>query len=60
LLTAESASVTLLIGPEGGFTPAERELALRHGFFACRLAAHTLRTETAAIAAIGAVVALLQ
>jgi 16S rRNA (uracil1498-N3)-methyltransferase len=59
LLTAESASVTLLIGPEGGFTPEERELALRHNFAACRLAEHVLRTETAAIAALGAVVATL-
>jgi 16S rRNA (uracil1498-N3)-methyltransferase len=55
----EAQRITLLIGPEGGLTPAERELALRHGFIACRLAAHVLRTETAAIAAVGAVVALL-
>jgi 16S rRNA (uracil1498-N3)-methyltransferase len=60
LLAASSPSVSLLIGPEGGFSADERELALRHGFAACRLADHTLRTETAAIAALGAVVATLQ
>ncbi|HEX2880953.1 MAG TPA: RsmE family RNA methyltransferase [Polyangiaceae bacterium] len=59
LLSGDSPVVTLLIGPEGGFTPEERELALRHGFTACRLADHVLRTETAAIAAVAAVVATL-
>jgi 16S rRNA (uracil1498-N3)-methyltransferase len=60
VLDRDPPSVTLLIGPEGGFTPAERELALRYGFIACRLADHVLRTETAAIAAVAAVVATLQ
>jgi 16S rRNA (uracil1498-N3)-methyltransferase len=59
VLDREAKGITLLIGPEGGLTSAERELALRHGFTACRLADNVLRTETAAIAAVAAVVAML-
>lgn len=39
----------LLIGPEGGFTPAESDAALRCGFTPVKLGARVLRTETAAI-----------
>lgn len=49
-----TSSVTLLIGPEGGLTPAEHALAARGGFTSMRLGPRILRTETAAIAAIGA------
>ena len=38
---------TVLIGPEGGWSPAERDL----GFVSVGLGAHVLRTETAALAA---------
>ncbi|MBB4078213.1 16S rRNA (uracil1498-N3)-methyltransferase [Lewinella aquimaris] len=44
--------VSLAIGPEGGFSPAEASLALRHGFHYTSLGPHRLRTETAAIAAV--------
>jgi len=44
--------VTLLVGPEGGLTDAEREAALRAGFVARSLGPRVLRTETAAIAAL--------
>jgi 16S rRNA (uracil1498-N3)-methyltransferase len=44
-------AVLVAVGPEGGFTAAERELLLGGGFRAVRLGAHTLRFETAAIAA---------
>jgi 16S rRNA (uracil1498-N3)-methyltransferase len=43
--------LTVVIGPEGGFTADERDRLLAAGFDAIRLGAHTLRFETAAIAA---------
>jgi 16S rRNA (uracil1498-N3)-methyltransferase len=43
---------TLLIGPEGGLTEAEREKAARLGFQAYGLGPRILRTETAAVAAL--------
>jgi len=42
---------TILIGPEGDFTPAEIELALRNGYKPLTLGNTRLRTETAALAA---------
>lgn len=45
---------TLLIGPEGGFTESEAQLAQQMGFIPIRLGARTLRTETAALAGIAA------
>jgi 16S rRNA (uracil1498-N3)-methyltransferase len=51
------ARLTVVIGPEGGLTPDERERVLRAGFEAIRLAAYTLRFETAAVAAATAAVA---
>ncbi|HET9275238.1 MAG TPA: RsmE family RNA methyltransferase [Gemmatimonadales bacterium] len=51
------ARLTVVVGPEGGLTPDERERVLRAGFEAVRLAAHTLRFETAAVAAAAAAVA---
>lgn len=47
---AESASLGLLIGPEGGLSPSELQQAQDSGFLAVRLASAVLRTETAAIA----------
>ncbi|HSD73990.1 MAG TPA: 16S rRNA (uracil(1498)-N(3))-methyltransferase [Steroidobacteraceae bacterium] len=52
------SAVTLLIGPEGGLSPAERSLAMQAGFNALRLGPRVLRTETAAIAALSALQAL--
>lgn len=49
------AAVTLLAGPEGGFTGAETALAQRYGFVALRLGPRVLRTETAALAALAAI-----
>lgn len=42
-------SVALLIGPEGGFTEQEIDLARSSGFDACSLGPRILRAETAAI-----------
>ncbi len=45
--------VYIMIGPEGGFTGKEVELAKRHGFIPVKLGQRILRTETAAITLIG-------
>jgi 16S rRNA (uracil1498-N3)-methyltransferase len=50
-----SEPVTVLVGPEGGLTGAEREAAARAGYHPVRLGPHTLRFETAALAAAAAV-----
>lgn len=47
---APADSATLLIGAEGGFSPAEGDTALLCGFTPVRLGARVLRTETAAVA----------
>ena len=46
------AAVLLLVGPEGGLTSAEEEAAAAAGFEPCSLGPHTLRVETAAVAAV--------
>jgi 16S rRNA (uracil1498-N3)-methyltransferase len=43
-------AVTLAVGPEGGFSPAERATAERAGWQRICLGAYTLRVETAALA----------
>ena len=47
--------VTVLIGPEGDFSPEEAALALDAGFLPIHLGPSRLRTETAALAAVAAV-----
>lgn len=54
--TIISSPITVLIGPEGGLSAAECELALQHGFANISLGPRILRTETAGIA----IVAILQ
>ncbi len=54
-LLPENNSVTLLTGPEGGFSSVERETAKAAGFIPVRLGARILRTETASLAALAAV-----
>jgi len=51
-------NVILLIGPEGGFTPEEIELAIKAGFQAISLGKRILRTESAGIAAISTIHAI--
>jgi 16S rRNA (uracil1498-N3)-methyltransferase len=46
------ASVTVLIGPEGGLAQDEEQAARAAGFTAVRLGPRVLRTETAALAAV--------
>jgi 16S rRNA (uracil1498-N3)-methyltransferase len=47
--------VTVVIGPEGGFTGDERSALLTAGYLPVALGRHTLRFETAALAAAAAV-----
>jgi len=47
--------ICLLSGPEGGFSEAERAAAIAADFVPIRLGPRTLRTETAALAAITAI-----
>jgi 16S rRNA (uracil1498-N3)-methyltransferase len=47
-----AGAVMLAIGPEGGFTAAEIEAALNHGWQRASLGRAVLRIETAAIAAV--------
>ncbi len=42
---------TILIGPEGGFSPEEIELANKNNFLAVKLGTSRLRTETAGVVA---------
>jgi 16S rRNA (uracil1498-N3)-methyltransferase len=51
-LPAELSSLTVAIGPEGGWSQAERDLAQQHQFIALQLGQRVLRTETAAVAAV--------
>ena len=51
-------SVILLVGPEGGLTPEERQRAETRGFMPVRFGPRVLRTETAPLAAIAAMQAL--
>jgi 16S rRNA (uracil1498-N3)-methyltransferase len=50
-----SANVALFIGPEGGWTDAERTQAIAAGWQPVSLGPLVLRAETAAAAAIGIV-----
>ncbi|MEQ1531402.1 MAG: 16S rRNA (uracil(1498)-N(3))-methyltransferase [Methylococcales bacterium] len=54
-LKPEHMLVTLLTGPEGGFSDREREAAKQAGFIPVRLGSRILRTETASLAALSAV-----
>ena len=49
---ASANSVTLAIGPEGGWSENEIKLAEIHGFVPVHLGNRILRTETAAVAAV--------
>ncbi len=55
---AGATSVVVLIGPEGGFTPAEAASAASAGFVPWRFAEHVLRVETACSAAVAVLRAL--
>lgn len=45
-------SITMVVGPEGGFAEPEIKLALKHGFHTLTLGPRILRTETAGLVAL--------
>lgn len=51
---SEDSEITVLIGPEGDFSPGEASLAVKCGFIPVHLGPSRLRTETAAVTAVTA------
>lgn len=51
-------AVTLLVGPEGGYTDQEEDGAIAHGAIALSMGPRILRTETAGLAALAALNAI--
>ena len=58
-LPTGEAGIALAIGPEGGWAPRDREQLRAAGFEGLRLGPRILRTETAGLAAVAALQALL-
>nr|WP_199067155.1 16S rRNA (uracil(1498)-N(3))-methyltransferase [Chromobacterium sp. ASV5] len=54
-IAAEPARGWLMVGPEGGFSPREEDASLAAGWTPLKLGPRILRTETAALAAVGAI-----
>lgn len=52
-------AITIMIGPEGDFDPAEMDIARAAGFVAARLGPTRLRSETAALAALAIAIGAL-
>lgn len=50
-------AVTVMIGPEGGFSPDEERSAIEHGALALSMGPRVLRTETAGLAALATLIA---
>jgi 16S rRNA (uracil1498-N3)-methyltransferase len=59
-VSASTDSVAFLLGPEGGWTDHERTAAQSAGWTAVSLGGHILRAETAGIAALSVVNAVLR
>lgn len=51
-------ALSLVVGPEGGFTDAEENLALAHGALMLSMGPRILRTETAGMSALAAINAI--
>jgi len=54
-ISSTPSAITILIGPEGGFSDNERRLAYAKNYQGVQLGPRILRTETAALAAISAI-----
>ena len=52
LKASRADAITVIIGPEGGFSPEEVEAARSQGFIPVSLGPQVLKTETAALAAL--------
>jgi len=57
-LVQSGSGISLLVGPEGGFSDDELALARQHGFQSCALGPRVLRAETAPLAALAALQAV--
>ena len=57
-LTPAQHNITILVGPEGGWSPEEQATALASGAKAVRFGKRILRTETAGISLVSAIAAL--
>ena len=55
LRETKARNITILIGPEGDFSPEEAKLAVENGYIPIHLGPSRLRTETAAVTAAEAV-----
>lgn len=55
VLAARPLSIAILIGAEGGFTPAEAELSRQAGLSVCTMGRRILRCETAPMYALSAI-----
>ncbi len=55
LLEGEARGIMILVGPEGGFSPAEVRALKQSGAREANWAEHLLRTETAALAALSVI-----
>jgi len=55
LRASKAAAINLFIGPEGGFTPEEVELARAHGVMPVTMGRRIMRAETAGLVAAAAV-----
>ena len=55
LSETKARNITILIGPEGDFSPEEAKLAVENGYIPIHLGPSRLRTETAAVTAAEAV-----
>ena len=53
--TDSATDIAIVIGPEGGFDPAEAQALRESGAFTATLGKRILRTETAPIAAMAAI-----
>jgi 16S rRNA (uracil1498-N3)-methyltransferase len=45
-------AITIMVGPEGGFSETEEDIAIQHGAIALSMGPRILRTETAGLSAI--------
>jgi 16S rRNA (uracil1498-N3)-methyltransferase len=57
-IAAPGQPVFLVVGPEGGFAPEERDWLISQGFVGVQLGPRILRTETAALAMVAALQAI--
>lgn len=58
-LSGDSDNISIVIGPEGGLSPSENEVLANIGYHFCWFGPNVLRTETAALYSIAAVMTVI-